>query len=68
MTRVLSGAALVVLAIAVVWFAPPMIFFLAAEVLLVLAFIEYSRLSAAVGLPVPAVVAAVASRPEPSAY
>ena len=61
MTRVLSGAALVVLAIAVVWFAPPMIFFLAAEVLLVLAFIEYSRLSAAVGLPVPAVVAAVAT-------
>ena len=46
MTRVLSGTALVVLAIVVVWFAPPMIFFLAAEVLLVLAFIEYSRLSA----------------------
>ena len=61
MTRVLSGAALVLVAVALVWFAPPPLFFVAAEALLVLAFIEYSRLSAAVGLPVPAGVCGVAT-------
>jgi phosphatidate cytidylyltransferase len=60
-TRVLSGAALVVLAIAIVWFAPSMLFFAAAEALLVLAFLEYAKLSAAVALPVPVVAGAVAT-------
>ncbi|HUK37017.1 MAG TPA: phosphatidate cytidylyltransferase [Vicinamibacterales bacterium] len=61
MTRVLSGAALVVFAIAVVWFAPAPLFFLVAEVLLLLAFVEYARLSRAVGLPLPAVASGVAT-------
>ena len=61
MTRVLSGVALIALAVAVVWFAPLPVFLLVAEVLLVLAFIEYSRLTAASGLPIPAVPAGIAT-------
>jgi len=60
-TRVWSGAALVVIAVAVVWFAPAPLFFVVAEVLLLLAFIEYSRLSSAVGYPLPAVVSGAAT-------
>jgi phosphatidate cytidylyltransferase len=60
-TRVLSGAALVVIAIAVVWFAPALLFFFVAEVLLLLAFVEYAHLARAVGLPVPAVVSGMAT-------
>jgi phosphatidate cytidylyltransferase len=60
-TRVLSGAALVVIAVGVVWFAPAPLFFLVAEALLLLAFIEYARLARAVGLPVPVVVSGVAT-------
>jgi phosphatidate cytidylyltransferase len=61
MTRVLSGAVLVALAVAVVWFAPVPLFLLVAEILLVLAFVEYSRLAAASGLPIPSVPAGVAT-------
>ena len=61
MTRVLSGAALVVVAVTVVWFAPPVLFFAVAEALLLLAFMEYRRLAGAVGLPVPAVAGAMAT-------
>jgi phosphatidate cytidylyltransferase len=61
MTRVLSGAVLIAIAVAVVWFAPPPIFWAVAELLLVLAFIEYARLSAAVGLPIPLIPAGVAT-------
>jgi phosphatidate cytidylyltransferase len=53
-TRVLSGAALVLIAVAVVWFAPPLVFFLAGEALLVLAFAEYVALARAHKLDVPA--------------
>jgi phosphatidate cytidylyltransferase len=60
-TRVLSGAALAALAVAVVWLAPPGVFFLFAQALLLLAFIEYRRLAEAVDLPVPAVAGAVAT-------
>jgi phosphatidate cytidylyltransferase len=60
-TRVWSGAALVVVAVAVVWFAPAPLFFAVAEALLLLAFVEYSRLSRAVGLPVPAVASGAAT-------
>jgi phosphatidate cytidylyltransferase len=60
-TRVLSGAALIILAVALVWFAPPLVFFLAAEALLVLAFMEYAHLAAAVGVAIPVVVGAVAT-------
>jgi len=60
-TRVWSGAALVFLVIAVVWLAPPLLFFAVAEVLLLLAFVEYSRLSSAVGYSLPAVVSGAAT-------
>jgi phosphatidate cytidylyltransferase len=60
-TRVWSGVALVVVAIAVVWFAPAPLFFVFAEALLLLAFIEYSRLASAVGYPLPAVASGVAT-------
>jgi len=59
-TRVLSGAVLVIIAVAVVWFAPAVVFFAVAELLLVLAFIEYGRLAAASGFPIPMVPAAIA--------
>ena len=61
MTRVLSGAVLVAVAVAVVWFAPPALFFVVAQVLLILAFSEYCRLAAACGLPIPAIPAGVAT-------
>jgi phosphatidate cytidylyltransferase len=57
MTRVLSGAVLIAIAVAVVWFSPPILFFAVAEILLLLAFIEYTRLAAAAGVPVPTVAA-----------
>jgi phosphatidate cytidylyltransferase len=60
-TRVLSGAALVVITVGVVWFAPAPLFFLVAEALLLLAFVEYTRLARAVGLPVPAVASGAAT-------
>jgi phosphatidate cytidylyltransferase len=60
-TRVLSGAVLVAVAVAVVWFAPPGLFFLVAEALLLAAFIEYRHLAEAVGLPVPALTGAIAT-------
>ncbi len=61
MTRVLSGAALVLLAIVVVWFAPSPVFFAVAEALLLLAFIEYAHLCRAVGLPLPAIASGAAT-------
>ncbi len=61
MTRVLSGAALVVLAIAVVWFAPPVVFVIAAEILLVLAAVEYMALARAHDLPVSGAVVVAAA-------
>jgi phosphatidate cytidylyltransferase len=60
-TRVWSGAVLVVITVAVVWFAPASLFFVVAEVLLLLAFIEYSRLSSAVGYPLPVFVSGAAT-------
>jgi len=60
-TRVLSGAALVVFAVAIVWFAPAPLFFVVAEVLLLLAFVEYAGLCRAVGLAVPAVASGAAT-------
>ena len=61
MTRALSGAALVVLAVALVWFAPAALFFAAGEALLLLACAEYATLARASGFNVPMVVAGVAS-------
>jgi phosphatidate cytidylyltransferase len=61
MTRVLSGAVLILIAVAVVWFAPPWLFFAVAEALLVLAFVEYGRLAAACGLSIPMFAAGTAT-------
>ena len=58
MTRVLSGAVLLVIAITVVWFAPALLFLIVAEALLVLACIEYGSLARASGLAVPLVLSA----------
>jgi phosphatidate cytidylyltransferase len=55
-TRVLSGAVLLVIAIGVVWFAPALLFLIVAEALLVLACVEYGSLARASGLGVPLVV------------
>jgi len=60
-TRVLSGAALIIIAVAVVWFAPVPLFFAVAEILLVFAFVEYARIAAACGLAIPAFVAGAAT-------
>lgn len=61
MTRVLSGAVLLVFAIAVVWFSPPVMFFVVAELLLVLGLVEYMALARASGLAVPAIPAGIAA-------
>jgi phosphatidate cytidylyltransferase len=61
MTRVLSGAVLIAFAVAVVWFAHPLLFMAVAEALLVLAFVEYARLAAAGGLPIPAAPSCIAT-------
>ena len=52
MTRVLSGAVLIAIVVGVVWFAPAWLFFVVAELVLLLAYIEYDRL--AVAWPAPA--------------
>ncbi len=53
MTRVLSGAVLLIIAVAVVWFAPALLFLIVAEGLLVLACREYAGLARASGLRIP---------------
>jgi phosphatidate cytidylyltransferase len=60
-TRVLSGAVLIAIAVGVVWFAPSLVFFVVAEILLILAFVEYAALAAGCGLPVPTTASAVAT-------
>jgi phosphatidate cytidylyltransferase len=60
-TRVLSGAVLIVFAVAIVWFAPALLFLAVAELLLLLGFSEYLTLARTAGLPVPPVPAAVAA-------
>jgi phosphatidate cytidylyltransferase len=61
LTRVWSGAVLIAIAVAVVWLAPAWLFFLVAQVLLVLAFLEYARIAGAAGFGVPRVVACAAT-------
>jgi phosphatidate cytidylyltransferase len=60
-TRVLSGAVLLSVAIAVVWFAPPLLFFTVAEMLLVVAFVEYATLARESGAAISAVPAGAAA-------
>ena len=61
MTRVLSGVVLIAIVIAAVWFAPAAVFFTIAEVVLVLAFVEYVRLADAASLQVPRLAGGVAT-------
>ena len=61
MTRVVSGAVLLLFAIAVVWFSPAAIFLAFAELVLLLGFIEYVALARASGLPLPVIPAGVAA-------
>ena len=61
MTRVWSGAALVALALLVVWLAPAGVFFLAAEALLLLAFREYETMARGSGIELPRLLSVVAA-------
>jgi phosphatidate cytidylyltransferase len=60
-TRVLSGAVLLVLAVAVVWLSPALVFAAVAALLLILALVEYAELARASGLAIAAVPAGVAA-------
>lgn len=60
-TRILSGAALVVLSVAVVWYAPAWLFLSIALLLVVLACHEYAGLARAGGIQIPAAASAVAA-------
>jgi len=60
-TRVLSGAVLIALAIGIVWFAPPIVFYSAAILVAVLAVYELTRLAHASGLHVALVPSAFAT-------
>jgi phosphatidate cytidylyltransferase len=61
MTRVASGAVLIALAIGVVWFAPPLLFFAVAFAIAVLAVQELVALARASGLDVPVTSAGFAT-------
>jgi len=61
MTRVVSGVVLVAIAVGVVWLAPSPLFLAVAELLLVLAFVEYARLAEAGGSPIPVVPSGAAT-------
>jgi phosphatidate cytidylyltransferase len=56
-----SGAVLVAIVVAVVWFAPGWLFLAVADIVLLLAFLEYTRLADACGLPIPKIAAGVAA-------
>jgi phosphatidate cytidylyltransferase len=58
-TRVLSGAVLLGIAVAVVWLAPPLLFFLVAELVLAVGCVEYAGLARASQLRVPVPAAAL---------
>jgi len=60
-TRVLSGIILIAIAVGIVWFAPPILFFAVVELLVALAFIEYAALARAGGVAIPVVPAGVAT-------
>src|SRR5262245_36435483 len=61
MVRVLSGAVLIAFAVAVVWLAPPTLFYVVSQLVLVLGVREYASLSRAGGLDVPAWAAGLAA-------
>jgi phosphatidate cytidylyltransferase len=57
-TRVLSGAVLVLITVGVVWFAPDTVFVAVAVLLEIAAFFEYMKIAAAHDTPVPGAVGA----------
>ena len=61
MIRVLSGAVLVAITVAVVWLAPGWLLFVVGELVLLLAYVEYARLADACGLPIPTIAAGAAT-------
>ena len=61
MTRVVSGAVLLAVAVALVWFAPGTVFLIAALALLLLAFNEYAALARTSRLDVPGAPAGLAT-------
>jgi phosphatidate cytidylyltransferase len=61
MTRVLSGAVLLALAVAVVWWAPPLLLLAVAELLLLQGAVEFAKLAQAGGLAVPTLPLVVAA-------
>ena len=60
-TRIVSGAVLIVLAVAAVWYAPAWLFLLVAELLVVIACHEYAALARSSSLPFPTVVSTAAA-------
>jgi phosphatidate cytidylyltransferase len=61
MTRIISGAVMIALAVVAVCFAPPLVFLALAELLLVLAVLEYAGLAGAGGIAVPRAASATAA-------
>jgi phosphatidate cytidylyltransferase len=61
MTRAISGAVLFLLAVALVWFSTRLVFFVAAQLLLVLALMELVGLARSAGLAVPVLPAGAAA-------
>jgi len=61
MTRVLSGAVLLALTVAVVWFAPAAVFVIVGEAILLLAFAEYAAIARASGIVIPETLSALAA-------
>ena len=53
MTRVLSGAVLVVIALAAVWLSPPWLFLIVAELLVLIACGEFAPIARAGDAPFP---------------
>ncbi len=53
MVRILSGLVLIPIFFSCIWFLPPLALLAVAEVVLVLAFVEYARLAAALGAQIP---------------
>jgi phosphatidate cytidylyltransferase len=60
-TRIISGAVLIAIAVAAVWYAPAWLFLLLAELLVVLACLEYGALVRASRLPFPTTVSTLAA-------
>ena len=61
MTRIASGAALIALVVGAIWFLPPLALLILAEIVLLLAFLEYASLTDKLGMRIPRFAAATAT-------